>query len=164
MLMNIPSESTRLLWRVAGVPTTMRSESMATKHRLSTLLLFSLLVSVVGCYNTFTRDDLDRVRDEPTVMWTGTGPHYHLQQWTIDENGNVTGTGTTCISKSVDFHHAIQDSLPFSGAIPKIDITKVKTSSTHSILSSNVTLVLVIAGAIVAVALAIAGMESLKSI
>lgn len=90
------------------------------------------LLSFAGCTNTFTREDLGDLKDEALVVWTANGSHYHLQQWTIDDQGNVNGAGVMCTSKSTKFDHTIENASDFFGTIQKRSIVTVKTLSTHT--------------------------------
>lgn len=99
---------------------------------MKTVISFMALLSFAGCTNTFTREDLGDLKDEALVVWRADGSHYHLQQWTIDDQGNVNGAGVMCTSKSTKFDHTIENASDFSGTIQKRSIVTVKTLSTHT--------------------------------
>jgi hypothetical protein len=91
--------------------------------------LFLLGFCAAGCYDTFTRDELESLGPEPVVIWVVEGPHYHISEWKIDEKGDLSGKGKTCQSLQTDFNHAPVNGSDFSGTIPKNEIVRIKTSS-----------------------------------
>jgi len=42
---------------------------------VKTLLFLLLVLSLAGCYNTFTREELVDLKDEAVVIWTVDGSH-----------------------------------------------------------------------------------------
>ena len=112
---------------------------------MKTLMSFVVALSLAGCSNIYTREDLGDLKEEVVVIWTVDGSHYHLQQWTIDDQGNVSGVGTMCASKSTKFDHPYENPTDFSGVIQKSNIVTVKTSSSHG---SPVAVILVVAFAV----------------
>lgn len=115
---------------------------------MKTLLFLLLVLSLAGCYNTFTREDLVDLKEDAVVIWTVDESHYHLQQWTIDDQGNVNGVGTSCASKSTKLDHPYENATDFSGVIQKNRITTVKTSSAHSVGVLVIILVVFVAGGV----------------
>lgn len=111
-------------------------------------------LSLTGCYDTFTKDELDNLKGEAVIIRTTDGLHYHLKKWAIDEHGDVIGDGLRCSSPLTTFGHPLESSTDFSGTIRRSSIVTVKTSSAHA--SSGPVLFLVIAGVAVGIGLLIA--------
>ncbi len=116
------------------------------------VLLMCPLLSLASCTNSFTREDLGNLNKEVIVIWTVDGSHYHIRQWTIDDQGNVNGVGLTCTSKSTRFDHPYENVTDFSGTIQKSSIVTVRTSSTHT--SSSAVIWVAVFGVIFAIAAA----------
>jgi hypothetical protein len=115
---------------------------------MKTLISLVAVFSLASCSNVFNVEDLTDLKEEAVVIWTVDGSHYHFQQWTFDDQGNVSGVGTKCSSKSTKVDHPYENATDFSGTIEKSSITTVKTSSANSVGVLVIVLVVFIAGGV----------------
>lgn len=101
------------------------------KTKLNTLItslgvvLFTLWTT--GCYTVNTYTKPEEARSKTIVVTTSDGKHYHFssEKWSVDWEGNITGTGVSCKADPHEYHDEFQNAKIFSGTLEVTQISQI---------------------------------------